>query len=142
MDIAHVRAALADAARAAAGDTGLTCLGYVPDAVTGPCFFAGEVAIDYTSEANTFGHGVNDLEVTCRILVPRADDKTGQALLDAFLSGGHRNSLRDALEADPTLAGECEDVSVQRVQGYGPYDIGAAKYVGAELVVRVLGDGT
>lgn len=144
MDISAVRRGLALAAELAAGDSGLTCLGYVPDSIVAPCFYAGEVEIDYTSDANTFGHGVNDIQVTCRIMVARGDDLAAQQQLDAFLSGGSLSprSLRDAIEADGTLGGACADVMVLRVTGYGPYDIGTERYLGADLVVRVLGDGT
>jgi hypothetical protein len=135
MNISAVRSALATAAEAAAGDTGLTCLGYVPDSITAPVFYAGEVEIDYTT--STLG-GTDVLDVTCRVLVGRADDQSSQRLLDAYLSGG-AGGLRDAIEFDGTLGEVCHDVMVTRVRGYGTYDIGPDTYLGAELTVRVIG---
>ena len=137
MDISAVRAGLAANAATLGGD--LTTFGFVPDAIVPPAFYAGEVEIDYTG---AMARGMDVLTVTCRILVGRAEDKSSQSLLDGYLDGGGSGSLKTALEADCTLGGACDDLMVLRVQGYHYYELAGSTYVGAELVVKVIGSGS
>lgn len=144
MDLSLVRERLASAANAIVG---LNCFGYVPDSIPEPCFFTAETDVTYD---RTFGAdtepGDMELMVTCRVLVSRADDKASQKLLDGYLKGTGATSLKAALEGTPgvpqTLGGACDDLHVVRVQGYRWYEHGTSQYVGAELIVRVIGDGS
>lgn len=147
MQISPIRDAIADAARVVvlpAGIGKLVCTGYVPDAVTTPCFFVGEVDVNYDK---TMGRGTDELLFTCRVLAGRADDRSAQRILDALLSGAGPSSLKAALEAargapgEMALGGLADDLHVQRVQGYRWYEHAGSSYVGAELAVKVIGDG-
>lgn len=139
MDISAVRSGLGTAAGAVVSDPPLTVFGYVPDAFEAPCFFPAEVDVDFTG---AFARGLDELMVTCRVLVGTADDRASQKLLDGYLSGAGAASLKAAIEADSTLGGACDDLMVLRVQGYRYYEHAGAKYVGAELIVKVVGDGS
>ncbi|MFJ6617587.1 hypothetical protein ACIQOW_08430 [Kitasatospora sp. NPDC091335] len=147
MQFAAVRAAIADAARAVtlpAGAAKLTSTGYTPDSVSAPHFFVGEYTVDYD---RTFGRGRDEAEFTCRILVGRQDDRAAQLILDATLSGAGPASLKQAIEAargapgEPALGGLAHDLRVERVQGYRWYEHAGTQYVGAEIIIRVIGDG-
>ncbi|KJS60659.1 hypothetical protein [Streptomyces rubellomurinus] len=147
MQFAAVRAAIADAARAVILPTGaakLTCTGYTPDAVTAPHFFVGEYTVEYD---RTFGRGRDEAEFTCRCLVGRQDDRNAQAILDGMLSGAGPASLKRAIEAargapgQAALGGLADDLHVVRVQGYRWYEHAGIQYVGAEVIIRVIGDG-
>ena len=141
MDIAAIRQGLAAAADAI---DGLTCYGFVPDAIVAPCFMACEVEINFDS---AFGRGLDTVTVTCRVLVSRADDKAGQSGLDAYLAGSGSSSLKAALEAargapgQSALDGACDDFRVTRVQGYRLYEHAGVDYFGAELTVMCIGSG-
>lgn len=148
MQIAAIRDALADAARAVvlpsnAGN--LVCTGHMPDSVTVPQFFPADVEVDYDT---AYGRGQDDLTITCRILVSRADDRRGQAILDALLSGSGTASLKVAIEAargapgEAALGGLADDLQVKRVQGYRLYEHAGTQYLGAEITVRVIGPGS
>lgn len=148
MQIAAVREAIADAARAVVLPTGvrkLTCTGYTPDAVSEPHFFAGEVQVTYDK---TFGRGQDELEITCRALCGRGDDRAAQKVLDALLSSAGPASLKAAIEAargapgEYALGGLADDLHVVRVQGYRWYEHAGTQYVGAEIIVRVIGEGS
>lgn len=148
MQISGVRNAIADAARAVvlpAGGGALTCTGYVPDSVVAPHFFVGEVDITYD---RAMGRGLDELEFTCRVLAGRGDDKSAQVVLDAMLSGGGTGSLKKAIEAarglpgQPALGGLADDLHVMRVQGYRWYEHAGTQYVGAEMVIKVIGNGS
>lgn len=136
MDLEAVCAGLADRARTIPG---LNATSHVPDSINSPAFFPAEIDIDYDK---TFG-GSDEVTITCRVLLGRADDKASQARLRRFLSRGAR-SLKRAIEGDPgvpqTLDGACDDLHVKRVQGYRYYEHNGTKYLGAEHVVFVIGD--
>lgn len=148
MEFGKVRAAIADAARAVVLPPGvkasLTCTGYTPDAVTEPHFFVGEFSTEFDK---TYGR-LDEVEYTCRVLVGRGDDRAAQELLDALLSRGGPSSLKVAIEAargapgEAALGGLADDLHVTRMQGYRWYEHQGVQFVGAELVVRVIGDGS
>ncbi|MGW3651898.1 hypothetical protein [Streptomyces sp. NPDC000878] len=147
MQISLVRDGIADAARGVvlpAGIGKLTSTSYVPDAVVAPCFFVAEVEVNYDK---TMGRGTDELLFTCRVLAGRADDRSTQRILDAMLSGTGEASLKVAIEAargapgELALGGVADDLHLQRVQGYRWYEHAGATYLGAELIIKVIGDG-
>lgn len=147
MQMAAIRDAIADAARAVvlpAGAGKLTCSGFTPDSVVAPHFFAGEYTLEFDK---AMGRSLDEAELTCRVLVGRADDVSAQRTLDALLAGSGPASLKAAIEAargapgDYALGGLAHDFHVTRVQGYRWYEHQGTQYVGAELIIRIIGDG-
>ena len=147
MQISAVRDAIAAAASVVvlpAGVGKLKCTGYVPDAVLAPCFFVGEVEVTFDK---AYGRQLDVLEFTCRALVGRADDRSSQQILDALLSGSGPSSLKAAIEAargapgEHALDGAADDLHLMRVQGYRWYEHNGTQYVGAELIIKVIGSG-
>lgn len=145
MQISEIREAIAEAASAVvlpAGVGKLTCTGYVPDSIYEPHFYVGEYDQEYDK---TYG-GLDRVEFTCRALVGRADDLSAQKILDSLLSRHGTASLKTAIEASRNpatgaLGGLAHDLRVMRVQAYRWYEHAGTKYVGAELVIEVIGDG-
>ncbi|WP_282686327.1 MULTISPECIES: hypothetical protein [unclassified Streptomyces] len=147
MEASAIRNAIADAARTVVLPEGigkLTCTGYVPDAVVAPHFFAGEYTVDYDKAMR---RSLDEVELTCRVLVGRADDKAGQRTLDALLAGSGPASLKQAIEAargapgEYALGGLAHDLHVMRMQGYRWYEHNGIDYVGAELIIKIIGEG-
>ncbi|MDT0306869.1 hypothetical protein RM780_07815 [Streptomyces sp. DSM 44917] len=147
MQISAVREAIADAARAVvlpAGVRALTCTGFVPDSITEPHYFVAEY--DATFD-RAMGRALDELEFTSRLLVGRQDDRAGQRLLDAMLSGSGPASLKAAIEVargdagEYALGGLAHDLHVTRIQGYRWYEHAGTQYVGAEIIIRVIGEG-
>ncbi|MFJ3170637.1 hypothetical protein ACIPJK_07605 [Streptomyces roseus] len=145
--MAEIREAIADAARAVvlpAGVGTLTCSGHTPDSVIAPHFFAGEYSVEFDKAMN---RSLDEAELTCRVLVGRNDDTTAQRILDALLSGSGPASLKAAIQAAngapgvPALGGLVEALHLTRVQGYRWYEHQGTQYVGAELIIRIFGDG-
>jgi hypothetical protein len=142
-----VRNAIADAARAVVLTEGigkLTATGYVPDAVIAPHFFCGEYAVDFDK---AMGRALDEVELTCRVLVGRADDRSAQDVLDGLLAGSGPASLKAAIEAargapgEFALGGLAHDLHVTRIQGYRWYEHAGTQYVGAELIIKIIGEG-
>lgn len=146
MKVALVRTRLAAAVAAVklADNQIINTYGYVPDAPTVPCFYAGEAEYD---PLTNFG-GTDSVEITCRVLTSISDDKAGQAALDALLCRTGTSSIRAALEAargapgQHALSGACDDFAITRIRGYRLYRVGADAYFGAEIIIHVVGDGT
>ena len=119
--------------------SGLNHYGYTPDKPSPPCFFPAELDMDRTaSGGRTFG-ALRGYDMRARVLTSRADDLSGQGLLDDYLSEGSTNNIIDAIEADQTLGGIAATVQVYRVDGYRLYTHGADLYYGATLYVAVNG---
>lgn len=112
---------------------------FCPAAVETPCFYAGEVDVAYHE---TYG-GDAQAVVTCYLLVSAAEDESGQALLDTYLSVGTPGSVVDAIEGTPgnpqTLGGACDDLVIMQALGYRTYQVGEKTFYGAKLPVRVIG---
>ncbi|WP_274031489.1 hypothetical protein [Streptomyces sp. MMBL 11-1] len=146
MQMSAVRAAVAEAASAVVLPVAakLTCTGYTPDAVTEPHFFTGEYSVEFD---RTMRRGLDSAELTCRVLVGLADDEVAQRILDGLLSGAGPASLKAAIEAargapgQPALGGAADDLQVMRVQGYRWYEHQGAQYIGAELILKIIGKG-
>jgi len=147
VQISAVRDAIADAARVVVLPDGLaklTCSGYVPGSIVAPHFFVAEYEQDFDK---VMGRGLDELTFTTRVLVGRADDKFAQRTLDAMLSGSGPASLKQTIEAargapgEYALGGLAHDLHVMRVQGYRWYEHAGSTYVGAELMIKVIGEG-
>lgn len=148
MQMSEVRDAIAAAASTVvmpAGIGSLVCTGYVPDSITTPAFFCGEYSVTFD---RAMRRALDEVELTCRVLVSRSDDKASQRVLDGLLSGSGAASLKAAIEAargapgDYALGGLAHDLHVTRIQGYRWYEHDGIQYVGAELVIKVIGEGS
>ncbi|MEU9220141.1 hypothetical protein AB0D47_26790 [Streptomyces sp. NPDC048376] len=148
MQISAVRDAIATAAAAVvlpAGIGKLRCTGYVPDSVVAPCFFVGEVEVSFDK---AMARRLDELVFTCRVLAGRQDDRASQRIVDALLSGSGPASLKQAIEkargapGEMALGGLADDLHLQRVQGYRWFEHAGSTYIGAELIIKVIGDGS
>lgn len=135
MDLAR---ALAELAAAAAAVPGLTAYDYVPDSVTVPAFYTGEVDRDYDQD---FGRS-STATVTCRLLVSRGVDGSGQrdlwTLADAVWQA---LQLARGAPGEYALAGAVDDLAVPRMTGHRLYTLGPDTYLGVEWPVQLIGDG-
>lgn len=148
MQPSAIRDAIADAAGAVVlpdGIAKLTCTGHVPDAIVAPHFYVGEYTVTFD---RAMRRSLDELEFTCLVLVGRADDKAAQRVLDALLAGAGSASLKQAIEAargapgEYALGGLAHDLHVTRIQGYRWYEHAGATYIGAEIVIKVIGEGS
>ena len=138
MDLALVSQRIADAVKAVPDI--VSSLPYVPEAVTVPCFYVGEVSETYDQ---TYGGGLVDAELVCRVLVDRTATEGSQAQLKRFMMRSGPTSVKAAIEGDrsqpQSLGGACADLHVRRLQGHRMYRVGENTYYGAEWIIRVIG---
>lgn len=143
MDVDEVCVAIATAVTAAAltvAEVRVTATPFVPDAPTVPHFFTAEYSGVYDK---SFG-GLTELTLTCRLIVSRADDQSGQTSARALASTGTGTiaaaflAMRGA-PGQPALSGACDDLHLVRVQGPRLYLFGEVQYYGLEFTVFVMG---
>lgn len=149
MDVAAVRLAVSNAVDEISG---LICTPYRPDSITEPAFFVGEVEVEYDE---TMGRGYDKLTLTAYLLVSRADDKSSQAALDAYLAGHGSSSVKAALYAvrgvpgTAALGGAASSCRLVRAYDYGFDTYGSntssgvqgQKYLGVTFQIDVYGRG-
>lgn len=149
MDHEDVAEALATAARTVtytprpgAAAAALTAHGFALESLgTLPSFEVGEFDIAYDKTFGTSAQRLSEVLVTCRVYTSRADDRSGHALLKQLLGARGAGSVKAALEADRTLGGLVEALQVERVRGYGVYEVSGTNYYGARFDVRIWGRG-
>lgn len=116
--------------------TGLRAFDTVPDQVAPPAAIIGVGPIDYDT---TFSRGADRYTMLCRVYVGRSSERTAQDKLDGYLSGTGTNSIKAAIEGDPTLGGAVDTSRVTRASGYGVYEVAGVPYLGAEFEIDVIG---
>lgn len=115
---------------------------FTPDSVEPPVVFCAEYDIEFDL---AMGRSLDSADITIRVLLGRADDKTSAARLNDLLSGSGPGSLKSAIESDryvrggTGLAGACDDYRVERAQGMRFYEHGSYTFLGAEFRVKVIG---
>lgn len=109
------------------------------DMASVPAVIVGEVAVDYDQTFNGASGKVHEFTWTVRLYVSRADDRSAQDKLDAYLDGA--SGIKAALEADRTLGGAAETLRVTAMSGYGVYEVAGQAYLGAEFSVSVWARG-
>lgn len=114
----------------------------VPGSVTPPPGGVSAVVVPGSpfEEYPALDDAVVDLNFTVMLLTGRADEKSAQDNLDAFLNDSGAESVRAALEAGH-IANVWDYLAVTAVRRYGTYTFGsgadAVTYLGCDLAVTV-----
>lgn len=128
MDVKAQRAAIADAAATVSSPRELAATAYAPGAIDPPFAYPSETDGNYHDDLD----GSAGLVVSLRILTSRAEDRSGQELLDGYLASEGPTSVPAAIEAAVPSA------TVTGFSGYRMYEHAGVDYYGAELTVVVL----
>lgn len=117
--------------------SGLEAFDTAPGQVNPPAaVVGGPERIEYDL---TYGRGADTYLISVMVYASRADQSSGQELLDGYLAGAGATSIKAAIEADPTLGGAADTARVTMARNYGGYDLADIKYLGVELLVEVVG---
>lgn len=120
---------------------GLRHSAFAPGVINEPHAFVmvAEPAITFDE---TMGRGSDQLHMNIVLLTPKTSDRVAQALLDPYLAGSGSQSIKAAIEGDPTLGGVADWTVVTGVPFYGPMDYDGVMYFGARFDVEINVDGT
>lgn len=111
------------------------------DSVVPPTFFVSE----FTSEPRKAFGGFCSATFTLRVLVSKADPKSGGKVIRG-LAGDGAGSLYAVIEAPhfagnaQTLNGACSDLFCTRIGGYRGFIHDGATYLGCEWTYNVIGE--
>lgn len=99
--------------------SGLRIYEVVPEDPTPPGATIRLTSVSYDS---TMCRGSDQFDFLVPVFVGRADDRTAQARLEQFIAGTGASSVKTAIEADPTLGGRCQVVTVTEAKNIGTQD--------------------
>lgn len=117
---------------------GLRTHATVPDSISTPTAIVAPGPVTFLTFDTTFTRGSDDLAMSISLFVSRQWDRTSQEALDAYLAGSGTYSVKEAVEADPTLGGAAMSVAVEEARNYGLKVLYAGQeYFGCEFVVSV-----
>lgn len=91
----------------------------LPDTPITPCAITELKRVSYDT---TFARGADEFQFAIQVLSGRADDRTAQTRIESYIAGSGTGSLKEALEADPTLDGACMTLRVIEAGGLQSYD--------------------
>lgn len=126
--VSGIREGLANALRAI---DGLRVTAHIADAITVPAAVVGPARLD-REPATTH---IDVVTVAIRVYTSRADVRSAQDTLEAYLAGSGDKSVMAALEADRTLGGVVQALRVTGFDGYDSYEVAGVTYIGAEFTV-------
>lgn len=108
----------------------------IPDQVNTPAAVVGVPKVDYDV---TMARGADKVTIPVRVYASRASERSGQDKLDEYLDSTGANSIKTAIESDPTLgAANAHVTRVVSAGEYGVYTIAGVEYLGVEFIVEVI----
>lgn len=116
--------------------SGLRAFSYQPPQINPPIGFPVINKIQYH---RAMAGGLVEYDVTCYIIVGRYTDDRAFADLDAYLAYSGAKSVRAALEADETLGGVCQSLTVASAINITNINVADADFMQIALNVTVNG---
>lgn len=115
---------------------GMRVVDYLADTISPPVAL---VAIDTVDYHGSFGNSDVDVEhlFTVYMVLPRASDRAGIALMESYMSQSGTSSIRAALEADQTLGGVVSTLLVTKSGPPASISINGAEYISLPFSVEV-----
>ncbi len=132
MDVQAVSTALVSAL----APLGIHAYDYGPDAPISPAVYVYPSSFPYHVDYSASG----TVEFIVRFLVQSVHAQNGQATLNGYISTSGSTSASQLIEADRTLGGVVQSVSVMTMRDYGVVQLPdlVTRYYSAELMVEVL----
>lgn len=109
----------------------------LPDNPNPPIALITPVSISFD---DVFKRGMQTYTFVVSVIVGRADERTAQNKLDAYVSSTGSSSIKLAVESDKTLGGKAFDTRLTEMRNYGQITIGDVIYLSAEFTVLCYAD--
>jgi hypothetical protein len=106
----------------------------VPEQINPPAAIITRAEVDYTQ--NMSG-GLTEWSMQVQLIAGRMADQQSQRQIDAWLSWDGDQSVRQALEADRTLGGNCQTSRVTGADALSSVQVGDSEYIGVTVAVTV-----
>jgi hypothetical protein len=97
------------------------------------------IRLSRVSYDSTLSRGADEVEFLVTMAVGRAEDRTAQIALEAYLAGTGASSVKTAIESDPTLGGVALNTRVQEARNLTTEDRGdGIGYLTVDFTVIVI----
>jgi len=113
---------------------GLRVSEQLPEQINPPVAIITRASVDYQK---AMAGGLTEWGMEVRLISGRMAEQSAQRQIDAWLSWDGEQSLRRAIEADPTLGGAAETCVVTRCDALSSMQIGDADYLTVTLFLTV-----
>ncbi len=113
---------------------GLRVSEHVPEQVNPPAAIITRAEVDYTQ--NMSG-GLTEWSMQIQLIAGRMADQQSQRQIDDWLSWDGDQSVRQAIEADRTLGGNCQTSRVTSADALSSVQVGDSEYIGVTVAVTV-----
>ncbi len=110
--------------------TGLRVFDHIPDVFAVPCAFVLPESVDYHG---AFANGLVEVPFTVTVVVGRSAERASQKSLYAYMSATGDKSVRQAIEADQTLAGVAQSLVVENAENIRVVSQGEADYLAVDF---------
>lgn len=117
--------------------SGLRTSPTLPDNPNPPIALITPVSISFD---DVFKRGMQTYTFVVSVIVGRADERTAQNKLDAYVSSTGSSSIKLAVESDKTLGGKAFDTRLTEMRNYGQITIGDVIYLSAEFTILCYAD--
>lgn len=115
--------------------TGLRAYDLIPDTVTPPAAVVGQ--LDFTFDIDN-ARGLDQAQVDVLVIVQRFSERSGQNLLDTYLSGAGSTSIKAAIEGDRTLGGAVNTLRVTGAEA-GTYESQGVEFLSYRYRITIWG---
>jgi hypothetical protein len=115
--------------------TGLRVYDLIPDTVTPPAAVVGQ--LDFTFDIDN-ARGLDQAQVDVLVIVQRFSERSGQNLLDLYLSGSGASSIKAAIEGDRTLGGVVNTLRVTGAEA-GTYESQGVEFLSYRYRITIWG---
>jgi hypothetical protein len=115
--------------------TGLRAYDLIPDTVTPPAAVVGQ--LDFTFDIDN-ARGLDQAQVDVLVIVQRFSERSGQNLLDLYLSGSGASSIKAAIEGDRTLGGVVNTLRVTGAEA-GTYESQGVEFLSYRYRITIWG---
>ena len=113
---------------------GMRAAEHMPEQVNPPMVVIQLDRLDYHGAMQG---GLRTFQFLLIAIVGRMGERASQDLLDRVTDFDGPDSIRQVVEADPTLGGACWACKVTGARSVRPFNIGDAAYLGVEFEVEV-----
>ena len=114
---------------------GLRAYDLIPDTVTPPAAVVGQ--LDFTFDIDN-ARGLDQAQVDVLVIVQRFSERSGQNLLDLYLSGSGASSIKAAIEGDRTLGGVVNTLRVTGAEA-GTYESQGVEFLSYRYRITIWG---
>jgi len=115
--------------------SGLRAYDLIPDTVTPPAAVVGQ--LDFTFDIDN-ARGLDQAQVDVLVIVQRFSERSGQDLLDTYLSGSGNTSIKAAIEGDRTLGGTVNTLRVTGAEA-GTYESQGVEFLSYRYRITIWG---